>query len=65
MISSHTIDANGVFIGAAVRLGQGYRFVAVDLRVEELDGSIWPTLDDARRLARHLYTTGRLPPRSH
>jgi hypothetical protein len=37
----------------------------VDLRVEELDGSIWPTLADASRLARQLYHTGRLPSRSN
>ena len=58
MIQSHVIDVDGVFVGAAVRLDTGYRFVATDFRLEQLDSTIWPTLADVRRLARRLYLTG-------
>lgn len=58
MLQSHIIDVNGNFVGAAVRLDKGYRFVALNLRVEELDGSVWPSLDVVRRLARQLFVTG-------
>ena len=52
MLQSHIIEVDGVFVGVAVRIDRGYRFVATDARLEELDTSIWPTLDDVRRLAR-------------
>jgi hypothetical protein len=46
MLQSHIIDVDGVFVGTAIRI------VAIDFRLEELDSSVWPTLDDVRRLAR-------------
>jgi hypothetical protein len=52
MLQSHIIDVDGVFVGAAIRIDRGYRFVATDYRLEELDSSVWPTLEDVRRLAR-------------
>jgi hypothetical protein len=58
MLQSHIIDIDGVFVGAAIRIDRGYRFVAIDLRLEELDSTIWPTLADVQRLARRLYLTG-------
>jgi hypothetical protein len=58
MLQSHVIDVDGVFVGAAIRIDRGYRFVATDFRLEELDSTIWPTLADVRRLARRLYLTG-------
>ncbi len=58
MLQSHIIDVNGNFVGAAVRLDKGYRFVALNLRVEELDGTTWPNLDTVRRLARQLFLSG-------
>ncbi len=58
MLQSHIIDIDGAFVGAAVRLDRGYRFVATDMRLDDLDGSIWPTLADVQRLARRLYLTG-------
>ncbi len=58
MLQSHVIDIDGAFVGAAVRTERGYRFIATDIRLEELDGSLWPTLADVRRLARHLYIHG-------
>jgi hypothetical protein len=62
MLQSHVIEIDGTFVGAALRTEQGYRFIATDLRVEELDGSIRPTLGDISRLARHLFLTGRFAP---
>ena len=52
MLQSHIIDVDGVFVGTAIRIDRGYRFVAIDFRLEELDSSVWPALDDVRRLAR-------------
>jgi hypothetical protein len=60
MLQSHPIDIDGVFVGAAVRLDRGYRFVATNMRLEELDQTIWPTLADVQRLARRLYLNGNL-----
>jgi hypothetical protein len=58
MLQSHIIEIDGVFVGAAVRIDRGYRFVAIDFRLEELDSTIWPTLADVQRLARRLYLNG-------
>jgi hypothetical protein len=58
MLQSHPIDIDGVFVGAAIRLDQGYRFIATNMRLEELDQTIWPSLADVQRLARRLYLTG-------
>jgi hypothetical protein len=62
MIQSHVIEIAGTFAGAAVKHSGTFRFIAVDPRVEELDGSVWPTLPDVQRVVGHLLTTGRLPP---
>jgi hypothetical protein len=59
MLQSHVIDIDGVFVGAAVRLDNGYRFIATDVRLDDLDGTIWPNLSDIKRLARQLYQNGR------
>lgn len=64
MRQSHVIEVSGQFAGAAVSHGQQYRFIAVDPRVEELDDSLWPSLDDVQRVVGHLLTTGRLPRRA-
>jgi len=52
MLQSHIIDVDGAFVGAAIRIDRGYRFVATDFRLEDLDSTIWPTLDDLRRVVR-------------
>jgi hypothetical protein len=62
MLQSHIIEIDGVFVGAAVRLDRGYRFVATDMRLEDLDGSIWPNLEDVRRLARRALYPAPLAP---
>jgi hypothetical protein len=61
MLQSHVIEIDGAFVGAAVRLVDGFRFVATDLRLEEIDGSHWPSLDDVRRVARVRLQAGRYP----
>ena len=62
MEQSHVIEVGGQFAGMAVRHGTDqFRFRAVDLRVEELDDSLWRTLADVRRVVAHLFSTGRLP----
>jgi len=62
MLQSHVIDIDGAFVGAAVRLDAGYRFIATDMRLDELDGSVWPSLADVKRLARRMYLAGRILP---
>ena len=62
MLQSHIIDIDGAFVGAAVRLDTGYRFIATDMKLDDLDGSVWPTLADVKRLARRFYTAGRSQP---
>ncbi len=54
MLQSHVIEIDGNFVGAAVRQKDGYRFVAVDTRLEDLDGSVWPSLSDVHRVARRM-----------
>ncbi len=61
MLRSYVVEADGTFLGAVVPLPAGFRFVATDLRVEMLDGSFWPSLADAQRVASQLFRTGRLP----
>jgi hypothetical protein len=60
MLQSHIIDVDGAFVGAAVRLDKGYRFIATDMKLDDLDGSIFPTLAEAQRLARRVYLGGRV-----
>ena len=52
MLRSHVVDVDGKFVGSAVRQSDGYRFVAVDVRLDELDGQVWPTPADVRSRAR-------------
>lgn len=59
MRQSRPIEVDGVFLGAAVEHELGVQFIAVDVRVTEMDQSIWPTLDYAYRSARELFKLGR------
>lgn len=61
MLQSFIVEACGVFVGAAVVQEAGFRFVATHERTRGLDGSIWPSLADLRRVAHTLYQTGILP----
>ena len=58
MLQSHPIVIDGVFVGAAVRLDTGYRFIATHYRMDDLDGTSWPTLDDVRRRANRVFRAG-------
>ena len=64
MLQSYVIDIDGNFVGAAVRLDNGYRFIATDMKLEDLDGSVLPTLDDVKRIARRIFigSNGPRPP---
>src|ERR1039458_4359912 len=59
MLQSHVIEIDGAFVGAAVRLDRGYRFIATDIRLDDLDGTIWPTLVDVKRPRGASETRGR------
>ena len=59
MRQSQPIEVDGVFLGAAIEHELGVRFVAVDVRVTEMDQSIWPSVDYAYRSARQLFKSGR------
>jgi hypothetical protein len=59
MLQSHIIEVDGTAVGIAVRIDRGYRFIAADPRLEELDTSIFPTLEDVRRLARRALLAAR------
>jgi hypothetical protein len=60
MRQSHPIEVDGVFLGAAVEHELGVRFIAVDVRVTDMDQSIWPNRDYACRAARQLFKSARL-----
>jgi hypothetical protein len=60
MLQSHVIEIDGAFVGAAVRLDVGYRFVAIDLRLEELNGTTFPSLADVQRLAHRMFRSGNI-----
>ena len=61
MNKSHVIEVSGVFLGAALRVTDGFRFVAVDPRVSGLHGQLTATLEEARRLASVKYHLARSP----
>ena len=59
MHHSQPIEVDGVFLGAAIEHELGVRFIAVDVRVTEMDQSIWPNVDYAHRSARQLFKSAR------
>ncbi len=61
MLQSHIVEIDGTFLGAAVRLADGYKFVAVNDRLNGLDGRVSPTLWELRRMARAAFLSGRIP----
>jgi hypothetical protein len=50
MFQSHVIEVTGHFAGVAISVANRFRFVAVDPRTADLDGSEWPSLADVRRV---------------
>lgn len=59
MRHSEPIDADGVFLGAAVEHELGVRFIAVDIRVKDMNESVWPSLQYAKMSARQLFRANR------
>jgi len=59
MRHSRPVEVDGVILGAAVEHELDVRIIAVDVRVSEMDQSIWPTLGYAYRSARQLFKSGR------
>jgi hypothetical protein len=43
MIGSQIVQIDGSFVGAAMPHDDGYRFVALDVLLDDLDGRTWPT----------------------
>jgi hypothetical protein len=56
MLQSHVIEIDGAFVGAAVRLDTGYRFVAIDVRMEALNGT--PIVPHSKRLRATWFHSG-------
>lgn len=52
MIQSQVIEVDGRFVGAAVRQAGGWRFVAVDVRLDGIDGRVMPSVEAVSALAR-------------
>jgi hypothetical protein len=63
MFESHVVEIAGRVAGAAVGTAAGLRFMAIDPRLEEIDGSVWRSLADLHRAAGHLLRHGSLPGR--
>jgi hypothetical protein len=63
MIQSHVVDVDGTFVGAAVHVPDGYRFVALDVRLDELDGMVWLSLAELRQKVRARALAVPGPPR--
>ena len=59
MRTSHPIEINGIFLGAAVEHELGVQFIAVDPRVLEMNQSIWPTIDYAKSSARQMFLSNQ------
>ena len=55
----YIVDIHGVFVGLAVPQPGGFRFVAMDVRLDELDGSVWVTLP---ALQQHIACVQDYPP---
>jgi hypothetical protein len=54
MFESRVVEIAGVCAGAAITAAGKVRFVAIDPRVEDLDGSEWPSLSDVERVVGSL-----------
>jgi hypothetical protein len=61
MLQSFVVDIDGAFVGVAVRLADGYKFISVGGRLEGMNGRVLPTLAELRRIARAAFLSGRLP----
>jgi hypothetical protein len=60
MWHSVQIEVDGSLVGAAVRQQNGVRFIATDVRVAELDQTLWSATADAREAAEQMVRTGHV-----
>ena len=60
MWGTEPIVVDGVLIGALVPREKGVRFIAVDLRMAEMDQSPWPTAERARDAVHQFPRAGRV-----
>lgn len=61
---SETIEMDGVLLGVIVSHQLGVRFIAAGDRARDMDQSVWPTPDYARRAARQLFESNTSRARS-
>ena len=59
MQSSKVVEVDGVFVGAAIRLPEGWQFVSADVRASGADGALAATFADAQMLARRAVASAR------
>ena len=59
MRHSKPVEVDGVFLGAAVEHELGVRFISVDIRVSDMNQSIWPNFDYAKSSARQMFRANR------
>jgi hypothetical protein len=57
----YAIESGGVTLGTAVTHELGVRFIAADVRVKDMDQSIWPSVRYARESAQQLFRSARNP----
>jgi len=60
MNQSHVVQVQGHFVGAAALHPDGYRFIALDVRLDELDGRVWPTFPELHRQVHRAFRISRL-----
>jgi hypothetical protein len=61
---SETIENDGVLLGAVVSHRLGVQFIASNDSVTDMDQSVWPTPEYARRAARQLFRSNASRTRS-
>ena len=60
MWQSVSIQVDGSLVGAAIPQSNGVRFIATDIRVAEMDQTLWPAAADVRQAAEQMVRTGRI-----
>ncbi len=56
---AHIVQVEGNFVGAAMRDPAGFRFVALDVRLDDLDGMVWPSFPELRWQVESIFRLGR------
>jgi hypothetical protein len=60
MWQSIQIEVDGSLVGAAMQQENGVRFIATDVRVAEMDQTLWPAIADVRQAAEQMVRTGHV-----